>query len=91
MAGEDSRFSVQETTITDIHAAMRAGNLTAIELVNIYLDRIKKYDQPTKLNSLSVINPNAIKTAGKLDEEFQRTGKQEIQPGCFFELTDYFC
>lgn len=74
-AGEDSRFPVQETTITDIHAAMRDGNLTASELVNIYLDRIKKYDQPTKLNSLIVINPDAIKTAGELDEEFQRTGK----------------
>ncbi len=68
-------FDLVETTISDIHRAFRAGTLTSEQLVNAYLDRIRAYDQPTKLNSIILVNPEALATARALDAEFRKTGK----------------
>jgi len=68
-------FPVVETTIAEIHQAIQSGKLTCRELVEIYLERIEKYDQSTKLNAIVVVNPNALKRAEELDEEFKRTKK----------------
>ena len=38
-------FNVVETTVADIHAAYKAGTLTARQLVQTYLDRIAAYDK----------------------------------------------
>ena len=35
------RFQITETTVDDIHAAYKAGSLTARQLVEAYIDRIK--------------------------------------------------
>ena len=72
---ETQKFNLIEATISDVHEAMRSGNLTARQLVEAYIKRIKYYDQSTRLNSIVVINPDALKEADKLDEEFKRTGK----------------
>ena len=68
-------FDVTETTIADIHAAMRAGTLTCRELVTDYLARITAYDRngPT-LNSLIVVNPAALTVADSLDRRFAQSG-----------------
>ncbi len=71
-------FSIIETTVEDIHNAYRSGNLTCRELVEIYLERIERYDKSTRLNAIVVVNQNALKTADELDEEFQKTG--ELRP-----------
>ncbi|GAB4032562.1 amidase [Spirosoma jeollabukense] len=68
-------FDVIETTISDIHRAFRAGSLTSEQLVNAYLERIKTYDQPTRLNSIISVNPEALATARALDAEFKKTGR----------------
>ncbi len=68
-------FPVVETTISDIHAAMRGGTLTARRLVETYLRRIEAYDQPTRLNALTAINPKALETADALDRELRETGR----------------
>lgn len=39
------------------------------------MKKIKKYDQSTKLNSIILLNPNAIRIARELDAEFKSTGK----------------
>ena len=70
-----SKFGILETTIADIHRAFRTGALTSEQLVNAYLERIRTYDQPTKLNSIILVNPEAIATARALDAEFRKTGK----------------
>lgn len=78
MANCDSKrkkFDIIEATISDIHQAFRAGELTCRELVQAYLNRIEAYDQSTKLNAIVVINPHALARADELDEEFKRTGK----------------
>src|SRR5437667_6513809 len=42
---EAKPFNIVETTIEEIHAAYKSGQLTARQLVQMYLDRIEAYDQ----------------------------------------------
>jgi amidase len=72
---KDPSFPAVETTIAEIHRAMQAGWLTSRALVETYLKRIEAYDQPTKLNAIVVVNPEALRTADELDQEFRRTRK----------------
>ena len=68
-------FQVVETTIDDIHAAFRAGRLTAHQLVQAYLDRIAAYDKAgPNINSVISLNPNALAEADRLDTAY-RTGR----------------
>ena len=69
------RFDVVETSIAQIHDAMRARRLTCRGLVEQYLRRIDAYDkQGPAINSLVVVNPDALKTADSLDARFRREG-----------------
>jgi len=43
-AAETMRFHLEEATIADVHRAFRAKQLTATQLVNLYLNRIKAYN-----------------------------------------------
>lgn len=72
---ETKKFDPTEATIADIHRALRSGKLTCRQLVEAYLKRIDAYDQPTKLNAIVIVNPNALAEADKLDAEFKRTKK----------------
>ena len=74
-ADEATQFRVAEKTIGQIHDALKSGKLTCRALTEIYLKRIARYDQPTGLNSILIVNPDAISTADQLDREFRRTGK----------------
>lgn len=58
-------FDLVEATITDVHTAFETGTLTSRELTQMYLDRIAKFD--SKLNSVPIINPNALERATELD------------------------
>jgi amidase len=62
-----------EFTILRLQAAMRRGNLTAVELVNYYLTRINLLDQRgPRVNSILQINPDAREIAAQLDAERRR-------------------
>jgi Asp-tRNA(Asn)/Glu-tRNA(Gln) amidotransferase A subunit family amidase len=70
-----SNFDVVEATISDIHLAMHAGELTARKLVQLYLDRLEAYDkQGPAVNSIIMINPNALARADELDRRFAESG-----------------
>ena len=56
-----SQFTVVETGIPELQAAMKAGKLTSRELVIQYLTRIAMYEN--KLHATIAVNPNAIKEA----------------------------
>ncbi len=75
MNKKSEKFILEEATIAQIHQAFIDGDLTAEKLVNLYIERIQKYDQSTSLNSIVLINPRAIERAKELDREFQETGK----------------
>jgi amidase len=65
-------FRIEETTIARIHAAMRAGQLSCRELVQQYLRRIEAYDKNgPELNSIVVLNPDALKEADEMDRQFK--------------------
>ena len=67
-------FAVVEATIANIHAAMRSGDLTATQLVQLYLDRIDRYDRRgPALNALTIVHPEALQRARELDTHYART------------------
>jgi Asp-tRNA(Asn)/Glu-tRNA(Gln) amidotransferase A subunit family amidase len=71
------RFEITETTIAGTQQALRDHRVTCRQIVAEYLDRIRTYDQSTRLNSLVVLNPNALAEADRFDAEFklsQRVG-----------------
>ena len=68
-------FNILETTIADVHAAYRSGQLTCRQLVQSYLDRIENYDrQGPAINAIITINPAALKEAERLDAAFKAGG-----------------
>lgn len=71
-------FCVVETTISEIHQAIKTGIVTFRELTETYIQRIQTFDKSTGLNSIVVINSNSLKRADELDEEFKNTG--ELRP-----------
>lgn len=67
---------IEETSITDIHRAFEAGELTSKELVEQYIERIERFDHSgPELNSVQTINKSAIETAIELDEKFAASGE----------------
>lgn len=68
-------FAIVETTIEHIHAAFKAGGLTARELVQMYLNRIDAYDQKgPAINAVISINPDALNEADRLDAALKTAG-----------------
>ncbi|MGF1515946.1 MAG: amidase family protein [Elainellaceae cyanobacterium] len=61
-------FELQEATIADIQAAMDAGALTSVELVQRYLNRIDAYEATgPAINALITVNENALSIAAERD------------------------
>lgn len=66
-----SKPSLLDLTITEAQAAMESGELTAVQLVQYYLDRISVYDDEltgTYLNSIVTIGSDVLEQAEKLDK-----------------------
>ena len=79
MAGDvraSGRYAWLETaTITEMQAAMDAGELSARELTMAYLLRIADFNQQGScLNAVLEVNPDAIQTAEGLDAERRKRG-----------------
>ncbi len=69
-----SVFKVEEATIAQIHSAFRVGELTAEDLVKMYLERIEAYDKSgPAINAIACVNPQAVEQARELDREFARS------------------
>ncbi|OUU76276.1 MAG: hypothetical protein CBC29_00725 [Methylococcaceae bacterium TMED69] len=70
------KFPIEELTISDFHSAILSKKITATELVNEYLVRIKNIDQNgPKLNSIITINEKALHEANMLDEYLNLEGE----------------
>ena len=73
-------FRVEETTIADVHDAMRANRLSCRQLVQAYLRRIDAYDKKgPAINAITVVNPDALAIADSLDKRLAAT-KQLVGP-----------
>ena len=81
-------FQLEEATVSEINKAFDAGALTSEQLIELYLNRIKTYDDT--LNSIITINPNAVETARALDLERQTTGSRSPLHGIPVILKDNY-
>lgn len=59
---------VDGKTIPELQTLMASGELTAVDLVVYYLERIQRYDVD-KLNAVLELNPEALAIAQSLDDE----------------------
>ncbi|WP_042142347.1 MULTISPECIES: amidase [unclassified Pseudoalteromonas] len=67
----------ENLTVRQIHQKMQSDELTSQELVQFYLDRIKKYDDNgNKLNAVVQLNSNALLQAKQLDKYYLQYGKK---------------
>ncbi|HEY7218212.1 MAG TPA: amidase family protein [Candidatus Binatia bacterium] len=68
-------FNILETTIDDIHAAFKSGQLTCRQLVQLYLDRVDAFDKKgPAINALITVNADALKEADRLDAAYKASG-----------------
>ena len=69
-------FQLMEATVAQVHAAMKAGELTCRQLVEAYLKRIEAYDHAgPAINSVITTNPNALKEADACDAYLKEHGE----------------
>src|SRR5437016_10282890 len=62
------KFAIVEATIADIHKAIRSKQLTATQLVNMYLARIKAYNGTCVNESQGILGPvSPIPHAGAIN------------------------
>ena len=67
-ASRASEFRPEEATVAGIHAALAAGTVTCVQVVEAYLRRIEAYDdRGPALKAIIAINPAALETAAALD------------------------
>lgn len=61
-------FAVVEKTIAELRSALGSGEVTSVQLVEAYLNRIATYDSNgIKLNSMVELNANALAEAAESD------------------------
>lgn len=70
-----ARFTIEEATIAQLHAAYRRRTVTAREVTQAYIDRIEAYDkQGPYLNAIITLNRRALDEADALDATLRATG-----------------
>ena len=89
MQGE--RFDALGQTIPELQQAMERGNVTSVELVRQYLERIEAFDnRGPRLNSMVYLNPRALDTAAALDRERAEKGPRGPLHGIPMILKDNY-
>lgn len=84
-------FDLSTATVADIQAAMDNGALSSEKLVQLYLARIKAYDQAgPKLNTVITLNKNALAEAKALDAERKTKGKRSPLHGVVVLAKDVY-
>ena len=66
-------LNLDELSIQQIHQAYKNGDYTCVDLVRAYNKRISEFDP--EINAITIVNPEALDIAKKLDQEFDQTGK----------------
>ncbi len=85
-------FDVVEASIADLRSALDSGRVTAVGLLEAYLERIAVYDHAgIRLNSVVVMNPQARADAAASDA--RRTSGQTRGPldGIPYTAKDSYC
>lgn len=68
-------FKLNEKTIRDLQKMMQSGEMTSVQITQLYLNRIAAIDDAgPKLNSVIEVNPDALAIAAAMDQE-RKAGK----------------
>lgn len=68
-------FHLLEATVDDVSGALKSGQITCLQLVDLYLKRIQAYDKAgPAINALQTVNPRALEEAGRLDAAYRSSG-----------------
>jgi len=63
-------FELDEITIAEIQQGYKDGTYSIRQIVQLYMDRIEEIDKNgPKLNSIIIVNPDALQIADSLDKE----------------------
>jgi amidase len=68
---------ISDMTLDDIAAGLDAGKFTSVQLVKVFLARIKEVDET--FHSTIEVNPDAVRIAEELDEEIKTKKKRRRQ------------
>ena len=68
-------FEVSEASIAETQHAISEHRVTCHQVIEQYLDRIRAYDQSTRLNSLVLVNPRALEEADRFDLKFKQAAE----------------
>ena len=84
-------IDLDQATLADLNAAFDAGTLTAEQLVQLCLARIRAYDhQGPALHAVITLNPKAIEVARALDDERRAKGRRSPLHGIPVVLKDNY-
>lgn len=64
----ETKFRFVEATIEDVQAAIHSGEMSCVDIVEGYLQRIEAYDQSSGLNAIIFTNPEALEKAKRIDD-----------------------
>jgi amidase len=79
-ATPNGAFVLEEATIRSIHAAFSSKQLTCVQLVRSYLNRIESYDdRGPALNAILTVNPRALEIAADMDR-LAVAGNRALRP-----------
>jgi hypothetical protein len=87
---EPRSFSLVDASIQDLLKALETRVINSVELVILYLHRIGKFDyRGPRLNSICVLNPNALEEA-QASDDYRASGKARPLEGIPFTVKDSF-
>ena len=90
-AAPAQQVEVAEAGINELQAALAAGDVTSVGLVDAYLARIEAYDQSAaRLNAIIRVNPRAREEAAALDAERDASGPRGPLHGIPIILKDNY-
>ncbi|MDD3789622.1 MAG: amidase family protein, partial [Petrimonas sp.] len=70
---QKTKIDLEEITIHDLQEGYKTGKFTISEVTQAYLDRIDEIDvNGPALNSVIMVNPDAMQIAAQLDEELKQ-------------------
>ena len=80
---------MKEYTLNELREGLDKGTFSSVDLVRMYLDQIKTYDQSgPALNSIAEINPEVFEIAALMDKERQTQGPRSPLHGIPLVLKD---
>ncbi len=89
LAQKTDNFELLEMDIATLQGYYKTGKYTIKQVTNLYLARIKELDKngPT-LNSIIIINPDALNIAEKLDKAYKKSKNKGLLYGIPIILKD---